>query len=435
MADSPAHDLLAYIDASPSPFHAVLETSRRLDAAGFVRVDEREAWSLEPGAKAYLVRDGGSIAAFEIGTEPPEEAGVRLIGAHTDSPTLRIKPQPEVVREGFRQLAVEVYGGALYSTWLDRDLSIAGRVVLKGEGARVHSQLVRIDDLIVRVPNLAIHLNRGVNDSLQLNAQQHLVPVAGLGDRSGFALRERLVRTLITDGVPQATPERVLGWDLSLFAVEPSRLGGLANELMFAPRLDNLASCHAALSALIESTGALPQTRAIVLFDHEEVGSQSARGAGSLMLRALLSRLLDVFGPASETRLTRTVARSFLVSGDMAHGVHPNYPDRHEPGHRPQLGQGPVIKMNSNQGYGTDGETWALIEQLAASVEAKVQRFVVRSDLGCGSTIGPISAARLGIRTVDIGSPMLSMHSAREMAAVADVEPMIRLMRAFLAAS
>ncbi|MDB4977806.1 MAG: family aminopeptidase [Myxococcaceae bacterium] len=430
MPESSAHDLLAYIDASPSPFHAVLETQRRLEAAGFSRVEERDAWQLAPGARAYLVRDGGSIAAFEVGTDAPEDAGVRLIGAHTDSPTLRVKPQPELSREGYRQLGVEVYGGALYSTWLDRDLSIAGRVVLAGAGSQVETHVLRLDDLVVRIPNLAIHLNRGVNDSLQLNAQQHLVPVVGLGDRSGFSLRERLSRAL-----PGSAPERVLGWDLSLFAVEPARLGGLDNEFLFAPRLDNLSSCHAALTALLASSGPRPQTRAIVLFDHEEVGSQSARGAGSLMLRALLSRILEVFGPASETRLTRTVARSFLVSGDMAHGVHPNYADRHEPTHRPLLGQGPVIKLNANQGYGTDGETWALIEQLAASVQTKLQRFVVRSDLGCGSTIGPISAARLGIRTVDIGNPMLSMHSARELAAVADVEPMIRLLGAFLSAA
>jgi aspartyl aminopeptidase len=423
-------DLLAYIEASPSPFHAVLETKRRLLAAGFSEVQERDAWKLAPGDRAFVIRDGASIAAFEIGSAPPEEVGVRLIGAHTDSPTLRIKPNPELVREGYRQLAVEVYGGALYSTWLDRDLAIAGRIVTQGEGATVHSQLVRLDELALRIPNLAIHLNRGVNDSLALNAQQHLVPVLGLGDRAGFSLRER-----IAQAVPELAPERVLGWDLSLFTLEPPRVGGLARELIFAPRLDNLASCHASLAALIGSSGPRPHTRAIVLFDHEEVGSQSARGAGSLMLRGLLSRLLEVFGPESESRLIRTVARSFLLSGDMAHGVHPNYADRHEPGHRPLLGQGPVIKLNSNQGYGTDGETWALIEQLAAAVQAKLQRFVVRSDLGCGSTIGPISAARLGIRTVDVGNPMLSMHSAREMAASADVEPMIRLMRQFLAAT
>jgi aspartyl aminopeptidase len=303
--------------------------------------------------------------------------------------------------------------------------------VVRGSNAKVESHLVRLDDLLVRIPNLAIHLNRGVNDSLQLNAQQHLVPLCGLGDRAGFSLRERIAQALERAQVKVA-PDNVLGWDLSLFAVEPSHFGGLANELLFAPRLDNLSSCHAALTALLEAGGPRPHTRLVVLFDHEEVGSQSARGAGSLMLRSLLSRVLDAFGQASETRLTRMVARSLLISGDMAHGVHPNYVDRHEPGHRPLLGQGPVIKLNSNQGYGTDGETWALTEQLAQEAQAKTQRFVVRSDLGCGSTIGPISAARLGIRTVDIGNPMLSMHSARELAAAADVEPMVRIMRAFL---
>jgi aspartyl aminopeptidase len=426
-----AHDLLAYIDASPSPFHAVREAATRLEAAGFRQVSERDAWSLTPGDRVYVVRDGATLAALEVGTEPPEDHGVRLIGAHTDSPTLRIKPQPEVVREGYRQLAVEVYGGALYSTWLDRDLALAGRVVVNDDG-KLASHVVRLDDLLVRIPNLAIHLNRGVNDGLSLNAQQHLVPICGLGDRSGFSLRERLARALEHGGA-QVAPEGILGWDLSLFTIEPARVGGLADELIFAPRLDNLASCHAALSALADASGPRPHTRAVVLFDHEEVGSQSARGAGSLLLRALLFRALEAFGAASETRLARTVARSFLISGDMAHGVHPNYADRHEPGHRPLLGQGPVIKMNANQGYGTDGETWALIEQLASEAQAKVQRFVVRSDLGCGSTIGPISAARLGIRTVDLGNPMLSMHSAREMAAVSDVAPMIRLLRAFLA--
>lgn len=432
MTETLAHDLLAYIDASPSPFHAVLETSRRLEGAGYRRVEERDSWALAPGDKVYVVRDGGTIAALDVGTEPPEESGVRLIGAHTDSPTLRLKPQPELVREGYRQLGVEVYGGALYSTWLDRDLSIAGRVVVRGDAAKVESHLVRLDDLLVRIPNLAIHLNRGVNDSLQLNAQQHLAPVCGLGDRSGFALRERIVRALATKQVA-CLPERVLGWDLSLHTVEPSRIGGLDNELLFAPRIDNLACCHAALSALLAVATPRAHTCLMVLFDHEEVGSQSARGAGSLLLRSLLARVLEAFGAENETRLSRTVARSLLISGDMAHGVHPNYIDRHEPAHRPLLGQGPVIKINANQAYGTDGETWAVIEQLAAEANAKTQRFVVRSDLGCGSTIGPISAARLGIRTVDLGSAMLSMHSAREMAAVADVDPLIRVMRAFYA--
>lgn len=429
-----AQDLLTYIDASPSPFHAVAETTRRLLTAGYKQLAEGDAWELEPGARFFVVRGDASLAAFEVGTEAPEQAGFRLIGAHTDSPTLRIKPQPELVREGHRQLAVEVYGGALYSTWLDRDLSIAGRVVVARKGSSLdawENHLVRLPDALLRIPNLAIHLNRGVNEGLTLNAQQHLVPLCGLGDRTGFSLREVLAVALEGAGV-KASPEQVLGWDLSLFACEPARIGGLGGEFLFAPRIDNLAGCHGALWALLQSKGPKAHTRGIVLFDHEEVGSQSARGAGSLFVRSLLSRVLEAHGPFSETRLARAISRSYLVSSDMAHGVHPNYADRHEPGHRPLLGQGPVIKSNSNQGYGTDGETWALFERLAQSADARTQRFVVRSDLGCGSTIGPITAARLGIRTVDVGNPMLSMHSAREMAATADVEPMVNVLSAFM---
>ncbi len=427
---SPAQDLLAYIDASPSPFHAVAETARRLEAAGYHRLDEGDAWVLTPGTRFYVVRGGASIAAFELGKSAPEDTGFRLIGAHTDSPTLRIKPQPEVVREGHRQLAVEVYGGALYSTWLDRDLSIAGRVLVEQAPGKFDAHLVRLPDGLLRIPNLAIHLNRGVNEGLNLNAQQHLVPLVGLGDKSGFSFNELLTRGLRDAGV-EATPGQILGWDLSLFVSEPSRVGGMAGEFIFAPRIDNLAGCHAALSSLVSGQGGGDATRGIVLFDHEEVGSQSARGAGSFFLRSLLTRVLESYGPLTESRFARAIARSYLVSSDMAHGVHPNYADRHEPNHRPLLGQGPVIKMNSNQAYGTDGETWALFEQLAQGAQARTQRFVVRSDLGCGSTIGPITAARLGVRTVDVGNPMLSMHSAREMAAAADVAPMIKVLSAF----
>ncbi|MFM2418923.1 MAG: putative aminopeptidase 2 [Pseudomonadota bacterium] len=434
MDDRRARDLLTYIDQSPTPFHAVTETARRLSAAGYRELKEADHWSLSAGDRFFVVRDGAALAAFELGTAAPEDAGFRLIGAHTDSPTLRIKPQPELVREGYRQLAVEVYGGALYSTWLDRDLSIAGRVVVRDGAGRVAGKLVRLDDIALRIPNLAIHLNRGVNDGFALNAQQHLVPVLGLGDRPGFSLRDTLAGALqrTGEGVPA---DDILAWDLSLYALEPGRVGGLSSEFLFAPRLDNLAGCHGAVAALLGSAGARAETRGIVLFDHEEVGSQSARGAGSSMLRTLLVRILEAYGPSTESRFSRAVARSTLVSSDMAHGVHPNYADRHEPGHRPLLGQGPVVKANANQGYATDGETWGLFEALAAEHGVKLQRFVVRSDLGCGSTIGPVSAARLGMRTIDVGTPMLSMHSAREMAAVADVEPMVRLLSAFLGAS
>jgi aspartyl aminopeptidase len=430
MDQAEARDLLAYIDASPSPFHAADETKRRLEAAGYVPLDERDAWQLAPGARAYVVRDGATIAAFQVGSRPAEEVGFRLIGAHTDSPGLRIKPQPELSREGYRQLAVEVYGGALYSTWLDRDLSLSGRVIVRtSDGLR--AELVRFEQPCLRIPNLAIHLNRGVNESLTLNAQQHLVPVWGLGDARTFSLRAELSLQLARQGVPVA-PDQVLSWDLSLHSVEPSRIGGGAQEFLFAPRLDNLAGCHGALSAFLAANDAPEVTRGIVFFDHEEVGSESARGAGSSLLRTLLLRLLEAHGEASETRLARAIARSFLVSSDMAHAVHPNYADRHEPGHRPLLGQGPVIKSNANVRYATDGETWGMFEALAQDAGVNVQRFVVRSDLGCGSTIGPMSAALLGIRTVDVGTPMLSMHSCRELSAVSDVLPMIQVLTRFL---
>ncbi len=431
MDKTQALDLLAFIDASPSPFHAVAESVRRLEAAGFRGLCESEAWQLAPGDRVYVVRDGATLSAFEVGTGPAEEHGFRLIGAHTDSPGLRIKPQPELAREGVRQLAVEVYGSPLYSTWLDRDLSIAGRVCVRAGLGQLGLHRVLLPGATLRIPNLAIHLNRNVNDSLQLNAQQHLVPIWGLGDASGFALRNVLAAALATTDV-QVAAEAVLGWDLALFPVEPSRLIGEGDGFLSAPRLDNLAGCHGALCALLNTGGPRPSTRGVVLFDHEEVGSESARGAGSSLLRTLLARLLEAHGAASETRLARAMSRSLFISSDMAHGVHPNYADRHEPGHRPILGQGPVVKCNANVRYATDGETWALSELLAEQADVKLQRFVVRSDLGCGSTIGPVTAAHLGMRTVDLGNPMLSMHSARELAAVADVAPMIRVLGAFL---
>lgn len=431
MDKTQAEDLLAFIDASPSPFHAVAESVRRLQAAGFRELREGDAWQVAPGDRVYVVRDGGTVAAFEIGTEPSEEHGFRLIGAHTDSPGLRIKPQPEVVREGYRQLGVEVYGGALYSTWLDRDLSVAGRVCVKGEHGELGMHLVQLTGAPLRIPNLAIHLNRNVNDSLQLNAQQHMVPLWGLGERAGFSLRDALSKALLRSGI-EVPSESVLGWDLGLFSVEPSRLIGDGEVFVSAPRLDNLAGCHGALSALLASSGARRATRGVILFDHEEVGSESARGAGSNLLRSYLSRLLEAHGPYSETRFARAITRSWFVSSDMAHGVHPNYADRHEPTHRPLLGQGPVIKANANVRYATDGETWARFELWAEQAQTKLQRFVVRSDLGCGSTIGPVTAASLGMRTVDVGNPMLSMHSCRELSAVADVAPMIRVLTAFM---
>ncbi len=417
-----AADLLGFLDVAKTPYHAVAEVARRLIAAGFLPFRESEAWQLEPGARGFVVRAGGSIAAFEVGAKPPAEAGFVLVGAHTDSPNLRLKPVPDFTSVGFRQLDVEVYGGVLLSTWLDRDLSLAGRVVL----ASGETQLVDLERAVCRIPNLAIHLNREVNSAgLVLNAQTHLMPVHGLEAASG-GFAELLGECLKGTPASGAKPADVLGFDLCLYDVQRAALSGLNGEFIHSSRLDNLASCHAGLSALLAAGSGLEATRIVVLYDHEEVGSQSAGGARSLFLSDLLERIALAFSPKESSALTRAVSRSLLVSADMAHAVHPNYADKHDKQHRPMLGGGPVIKVNVNQSYASDGPAIAAFTAACRAVEVAPQHFSARNDMPCGSTIGPITAARLGMRTVDIGNPMLSMHSCREMAAVKDVAPMIR---------
>ncbi|MBM4382401.1 MAG: M18 family aminopeptidase [Deltaproteobacteria bacterium] len=430
MSDA-ARDLLRFIDASPTPYHAVAEASRRLERAGFTRVAETEAWALAPGARHYLVRSESSLLAFEVGEAPLADAGFHAIGAHTDSPNLRVKPAPDITAHGLRQLAIEPYGGVLLHTWLDRDLSLAGRVVL-ATASGLRSVTVDFARPLLRIPNLAIHLQRETKtEGLKLNEQTHLVPVLGL--EGAPPLAELVASELRAQGHGDATASAIHGFDLMLYDTQSSCVSGARGEFLHAPRLDNLASCHAALSALTSAQRApLPAfSRVVVLYDHEEVGSRSAQGAQSGLLADTLARIESAAKSGGPQGFARAMARSLLVSADMAHAVHPNYSDRHEPGHRPKLGGGPVLKVNSNQSYASDAVTLGHFTALCRARGIDPQHFVARSDLGCGSTIGPISAARAGIRTVDVGSPMLSMHSCREMAAVADVEPMISVLRGF----
>jgi aspartyl aminopeptidase len=415
----PVQDLLEYIDASPTPFHAVAETVTRLDERGYRALDEAEPWDVSPGDKVYIVRGGGSLAAFHIGAAAPHEAGFHLVGAHTDSPNLRIKPNPELKQAGYGQLGVEPYGGVLLHTWLDRDLSLAGRALLADGSAR----LVDFGRELLRVPSLAIHLNRKVNtEGLKLNAQKHMAPIVALDGIEGKDLR-----ALLAEELGDVKQEEVLAWDLMAYDVQPATRSGVSREFIHAARIDNLASCHAALTALTAAEARANVTRGIAFYDHEEVGSRSAQGAASDFLRSCLQRLSGGEGEDYH----RAVAKSFLISADMAHAVHPNYVDRHDPQHQPLLGAGPVVKINANQSYATDGESWASFERWAREADVATQRFAVRSDLGCGSTIGPITAAELGIRTVDAGNPMLSMHSCREVCAAADVPKMIDVMKRF----
>jgi aspartyl aminopeptidase len=429
----PVRDLIEYIDASPTPYHAVHEAVRRLAAAGFVACSETEVWSLGPGERRYVVRAEGSLVAFCVGSAAPAGAGFRIVGAHTDSPNLRIKPRPDASAQGYRQLAVEPYGTVLLHSWLDRDLSLAGRVSVR-EGDVSRMLLVDFERPLLRVPNLAIHLSREqLQEGLKLNAQQHMVPVVGLEDAPPLA--ELLAGELREKGLAGVSPDDVLAFDLMLYDTQPAGVGGARGEFLLAPRLDNLASCHAAVSALVGACGSEPApfTRAIVLYDHEEVGSRTAQGAGGPFLHEALDRIASAYKGGEPQGLARAVASSTLVSADMAHAVHPNYADKHDSGHRPVLGKGPVIKVNSGQSYASDAHTAGLFAELCSRLGIRPQYFVSRSDLACGSTIGPISAARTGVRAVDVGSPMLAMHSCREMASTADVEPMIRVLSAYLA--
>ncbi len=427
-----ADGLVAFMTASPTPFHAVREVKRQLLAAGFRELDEGEVWKLAAGEKRFVVRADTTLAAFEVGEPSPAESGFRWVGAHTDSPNLRIKPNADARRAGQLQLGVEVYGGALLHTWLDRDLALAGRAQVRtARGLEAH--LVDLRGPIARVPSLAIHLDRKVNDDgLVLNPQQHLPPLFGLESGGELDLRALLRDALEREGV-RAERDAIVGFDLGLYdAVAPTR-GGARGEYVFSGRLDDLAMCHAALAALLTSPPAPRLTRGFVLYDHEECGSQSAQGAHSPFLRDLSARIVAAHPRREDDALLRALHRSFLVSADMAHALHPNYLDKHEPQHQPILGKGPVIKLNHNQRYATDGESAARFEIWCAHAGVVPQRFVTRSDLACGTTIGPITAAGAGIRVVDVGNPMLSMHSIRELSASADVPAMIGAMRSFYA--
>jgi aspartyl aminopeptidase len=420
-----AERMLRFIDASPSPFHACEEASRQLADAGFRRVDEASAWDDGPGGR-YLVR-GGTLVAWRLGEGQPPAAPFRIVGAHTDSPNLRLKPRPDRGRAGFRQVGVEVYGGALLNSWLDRDLGVSGRLVLR-DGDRLEERLVRVDRPVLRVPQLAIHLDREIrSDGLKLNPQQHLDPVWGVGGTA----EGRFVAWVA--GQADADPDQVIGWDLMTHDLTPACFAGVDEDMVSSPRLDNLCSSWAGVEALLASPDPRPGSPipVLVLFDHEEVGSPSDRGADSALLPSVLERVEAGSGGNRED-LLRALAGSACLSADMAHATHPNYADRHEPGHWIELNAGPVLKVNSNLRYASDAASTALFVLACDQAGVPVQQYSHRSDLPCGSTIGPVTAARLGIPTVDVGAPQLAMHSARELGGAADPVMYAAALGAFL---
>jgi aspartyl aminopeptidase len=432
-------DLLSYLSVSPSPYHAVVSAAARLMAAGFRELDAQKAWTRTDLTGRHFVIRGGALLAWDAsGDVDPVASGFRIVGAHTDSPNLRIKPNPDVTSVGYRQLGVEVYGGILSNSWLDRDLGLSGRLVLRDSSV----VLVNIERPIARITQLAIHLDREVNDKgLVLDKQLHLSPIVGLGTMSDGDLRSFVAKAA---GVKT---KDVTTYDLMLHDLTPPALLGLDDEFIVSARIDNLFSAWAAVTALVAppvppkqksgksgksgtaiSSGAIPM---IALFDHEEVGSESTTGAAGPLLERVLDRIIAAFDATADAR-ARALGASSCISADMAHAVHPNYVDRHEPVHRPLPNGGPVLKVNSNQRYATDAITAALFAAACARADVPMQTFVSRNNQPCGSTIGPITATRLGIETVDVGCAMLSMHSAREMCGAADANHFVRALEFYL---
>ena len=433
---SAAAEMAGFIDASPTQFHAAHNAAQRLADAGFQLFDPSEAAQGEapqdPGAR-FVVRDGALIAWVD--GETPLGA-LRFIGAHTDSPNLRIRPRPDTGAAGFQQLGIEVYGGALLNSWLDRDLGIAGRVALRGQdyaqsksAARaVEHRLFRSEGPQVRVPQLAIHLDRDLAErGLILNKQTQMTPIWALGSPNEGEFRSWLGKELNCD------PREILSWDLACFDVQPAAVLGRKDELLASARLDNLCSSFGAVEALIAAKWAGHGPSAIVLYDHEEIGSTSATGADSTWFSQVLEQRAAALG-ASRSAFLASLAGSLMLSADMAHATHPNYTERHEPNHWVHLGRGPVIKHNVNGRYAPDSATAAIFREVCHSVQVPVQDYSHRGDLPCGSTIGPLASAQLAVPTVDVGMAQLSMHSVREVMAVADVDLMLTAFTAWLGA-
>ncbi|MDC0640623.1 M18 family aminopeptidase [Porticoccaceae bacterium] len=412
--------LAEFLNASPTPFHAVKSMAERLQSAGFTELDEASDWSLSAGAKHYVVRNGSSIIAFVMGSAALSESGLRMVGAHTDSPCLMIKPQPELHRNGYFQLAVEVYGGALLNPWFDRDLSIAGRLVYRNKAQQLVQKLVDFKQPVAIIPSLAIHLDRQANSERTVNAQSDIPPLVMI-DKDGTGD----FRSLLAEQFLPAEAE-VLDYELCLYDTQPAATVGLKQNFFASARLDNLLSCYVATEALLQTGG--EQTCLMVCNDHEEVGSVSAVGADGPFLEAVIERIIAANG---ESSLSRLLDNSLMISCDNAHGAHPNFADKHDAAHMPMLNGGPVIKVNVKQRYATNSLSASMFRQLCADVDVPVQTFVSRSDMGCGSTIGPVTSSRLGVPTLDVGIPQLAMHSCRELTGFEDPERLTQVLQGF----
>ncbi|KIJ70193.1 hypothetical protein HYDPIDRAFT_77532 [Hydnomerulius pinastri MD-312] len=437
-APEAAKRFLTFINASPTPFHAIQNAATRLEAAGFRKVRETDDWekSLEPRGKYYFTRNQSSLLAFTIPPNWKPGAGVSIVATHIDSPNLRVRPVSKKNNVGYLQVGVETYGGGIWHSWFDRDLSLAGRVVVTQQDGSFQSKLIKVDRPLLRIPTLAIHLDRDVNASFKFNQESEFIPIVGLvesqlnaepkssGNSSASSIQDNHHPALLSvlAGELSVAPEEIHDFELHLYDTQPSVIGGVNNEFIFSPRLDNQFSSFCAVEAIVghaESSnfGFLEgNVNCIALFNHEEIGSVSTTGAESSLIPSLLERLSPT--PALHSQ---SVARSFLVSADMGHAVHPNYASKHEENHRPNINGGMVIKTNAKQKYASDAIGTFLFKKLVERKGGKVQEFEVRNDIACGSTVGPM-LSKLGLRTVDVGNAMLSMHSIRETGGSQDVQ-------------
>ncbi|WP_022949805.1 M18 family aminopeptidase [Methylohalobius crimeensis] len=420
--------LLRFIDASPSPWHAATTMAEWLEEEGFQCLDERESWVLEPSGRYYVIRDDSSLIAFIVGADPLTEAGFRIVGAHTDSPGLRLKPNPAHAAEPMLRLGAEVYGSPILATWTDRDLSLAGRVALRGETPTVC--LVDFEEALVRLPNLAIHMNREVNENgLKLDKQTELPLLLAVLEEE-LPPAERFTN-LLADRL-DCPPESILSWEFNVYDTQQGAFWGPESEFIASSQLDNLASCHAALEALVAEDEA-SATRVCAFFDHEEIGSESFKGAAGSFLGDILTRIGAALDSESADRQQRALAASFMISADMTHAYQPNFAWGYESEHKITVNRGPAIKINANLRYTTETFSQALFIGWCEEAAVPWQRYVHRSDLPCGSTIGPLASARLGMRSIDVGNPLWAMHSARESAGACDHPWMIQVLARFFA--
>jgi aspartyl aminopeptidase len=410
--------LLDFLQASPTPFHATLELAELLKKSGFKELPESEKWKREKGGKYFTTRNSSSIVAWTEGNQDYVNRGFRMVGAHTDSPCLKVKPHAISHSVGYSQLGVEVYGGALLATWFDRDLSLAGRVTLKSEKGQTYSKLIDFKKPIATIPNLAIHLNRSANENRTIQRQTELSPILGR-----LAKEWDLEKWILAE-LGENSKATVVGHELSLYDTQKPSLIGIDEQFISSARLDNLLSSFVAIMTLIESDSHYPSL--VVCNDHEEVGSSSLAGAQGNLLKSVLERVTQ--GAES---FYQTIANSVFISTDNAHGVHPNYSEKHDPEHLPLLNGGPVIKVNATQRYATTSDSASIFKIVCEKAAVPYQVFVSRNDVPCGSTIGPITSTELGVRTVDVGVPTFAMHSIRELAGVKDPEYLKQALKAF----